>query len=194
MNMVFKSEQVRLKAIERDYADVLIRATLRFLSSNDDQSGQFSESLLETVEKLIDQANRTPSTTSRKFSADRKGSTDMDIEEDKTIETANKNVELVLNKIAEEGNDKSKQVLELVKLLPFSSKDLPDLSQKIFNFLQPVDTYQNMSKGKLERLYSFLEALPESYYTFKKLCYESGLTAMLIESMKSIFPTEAEVC
>lgn len=81
MNMVFKSESVRLKAIERDYADILIRATLRFLSSNDDQSAQFSESLLETVEKLIDQANRAPAAiTSRKFSTDRKGSTDMDIE------------------------------------------------------------------------------------------------------------------
>lgn len=80
MNMVFKSEQVRLKAIERDYVDILIRATLRFLSSNDDQSAQFSESLLETVEKLIDQANRAPSAIgARKFSTERKGSTDMDI-------------------------------------------------------------------------------------------------------------------
>jgi hypothetical protein len=84
-------------------------------------------------------------------------------------------------------------VLELVKLLPFSSKDLPELSQKIFNYLQPVEVYNNMSKGKLDRLYAFLEALPESYVTFKRLCYESGLTAMVLESLNSIFPNEAAI-
>lgn len=84
-------------------------------------------------------------------------------------------------------------MLELVKLLPFSSKDLPELSQKIFNYLQPVEVYNNMSKGKLDRLYAFLEALPESYVTFKRLCYESGLTAMVLESLNSIFPNEAAI-
>lgn len=78
-------------------------------------------------------------------------------------------------------------------MLPYSSKDLSELSQKIFNYLQPLDTFQSMSKNKLEKLYSFLEALPESYVTFKKLCYESGVTAMVLESLKTIFPEESSI-
>jgi hypothetical protein len=59
---------------------MLIRTTLKFLSSKDDDSVQDSHSLLETVSKLIDQANKTGTIGSvRKISADRKGSTDMEI-------------------------------------------------------------------------------------------------------------------
>ena len=46
MNMIFKSEAVRIKAVNDNYTDVLIRATLRFLSSKEDDAIQYSESLL----------------------------------------------------------------------------------------------------------------------------------------------------
>lgn len=58
------------------------------------------------------------------------------------METAAKNVSLVLTKIAEdEQYDKNKHVLELVKLLPFSSKDIMEQSEKIYDFLNPFEAY-----------------------------------------------------
>lgn len=100
--MVCKVEAVRVKAIENNYADILIRATLKALSSKDEISDQFSSSLLETVDKLIDQANISGTVSGRKVSQDRKGSVDMDLEEDKTTDSASKNVQLVLTKITED--------------------------------------------------------------------------------------------
>lgn len=46
LNMVCKVEAVRVKAIENNYVDILIRATLKALSSKDEVSDQFSSSLL----------------------------------------------------------------------------------------------------------------------------------------------------
>jgi hypothetical protein len=98
-------------------------------------------------------------------------------------------VNLVLTKITEDDEfEKSKQILELIKLLPFSSKDLNELSDKIYQYLKPAEAFEHKTKIKLERIYAFLDALPESFVTFKRLCYESGLLHNIIESTKNIFP------
>lgn len=87
MNMIFKSEVVRIKAIDLNYTDLLIRTTLKFLSSKDDDAVMSVHTLLEAVSKLIDQASKSGVVATvrkvsidRKGSSDRKGSTEMEIE------------------------------------------------------------------------------------------------------------------
>lgn len=64
------------------------------------------------------------------------------------MESASKNISLVLSRIAddEKSEKKNRHIIQLVKLLPFSSKDIMELSEKIFDFLNPFEAYEKSKK------------------------------------------------
>ena len=188
LEIIFKSEVVRMKTIERNYVDLLIRETLNFLALKDEDLAKDKEIMLEVVERLIDQANNFMEVNLRKQS-ERKGSEAMDIEDDRTLETANKNVNLLLEKISEyDSTGKTKHTTPLIKLLPFSSKDVSEISERLFNYFSPLETYQGKNKEKLDRLLTFIEAVPRSYVTFRNLCYARKFSATVLNSLATVLP------
>lgn len=102
-NIIYKNEAVRIKSIESNFVDTLIRETLASLASKNEEADKEKEILLEIVSKLIDQVNKLPSSAVRKQSVggERKASEFIDVEDDKILETANKNIALLLEKITE---------------------------------------------------------------------------------------------
>lgn len=103
------------------------------------------------------------------------------------METANKNVNLLLQKISEsQAEYKTADTISLIKLLPFSSKDAYEISEKLFNYFTPLEIFEFYNKAKLEKLIVFMDAIPRAYSNFKNICYEKKFLPAVLDRLVTI--------
>ena len=73
---------------------------------------------------------------------------------------------------------------KLIKMLPFCSKDDMSASRYLFEFFEVNKILEIKFLSKLTWLLEFIQALSESYTSFKHICTEEGITKRVVSQIE----------
>jgi hypothetical protein len=91
-------------------------------------------------------------------------------------------VKYVLEKVKEAEESGFKHISKkLIKMLPFCSKDDMSASRYLYEFFEVNKILEIKYLSKLSWFLEFINALSESYQSFKHICNEEGTTGKMVE-------------
>ena len=165
--------------VEWEYGNNILSMTVKSLSLQK-QDLRATESLLEMCSRIIDEANKEM-VRLRKNSglSERKSSADMEVEDGEESERA---VRFVLEKVKEADEKGLKDISKkLIKILPFCSKDDCSSSKYLIDYFEMAKILEIKYTQRLAWLLEFIQALSESYISFKNICRDQGITSRIID-------------
>lgn len=182
IGIIFRNETIIEKIVEWEYGNTILNMTVKSIALNK-QDIRATETLLEMCSKIIDQANLEMIKIRKEsgvFGNRRASEGDMDLEADN--EESEHSVKFILEKVkeAEEGGFKHVSK-KLIKMLPFCSRDDLSASMYLYEFFEVSKLLEGKYSQKLTWLLEFINALSESYSSFKHICREQGITDKMVE-------------